>query len=81
MPVDFNKEFSERLAVIIGDRPKLQVANDLGCSDVTVRVWLKGKIPFAIHMLKRLHDVYGVDLNDLIIGDESGNEQDKHNVL
>lgn len=74
MLTDYNKEFGKRLEAIVGDCPKLQVANDLDCSDVTVRYWLKGKIPFAIHMLKRLHDVYGVDLNKLILGEHNETE-------
>ena len=69
---DCNKEFGERLAKIVGDKPKLQIASELDCSDVTVRYWLKGKIPFAIHMLKRIREVYGIDLNVLIAGDEDG---------
>lgn len=72
MLTDYGKEFGERLAKIVGDLPKLQIANDLDCSDVTVRVWLKGRIPFAIHILKKLHEVYGADLNELILGDEDG---------
>ena len=76
MPADYGKEFGRRLAKIVGDRPKLQIAHDLNCSDVTVRVWLKGRIPFAIHVLKRLHDVYGADLNELITGDQNENERD-----
>lgn len=68
---DYSIEFGKRLAEIVGDRPKLQIANDLDCSDVTVRSWLKGKIPFAIYMLKNLRDIYGVDLNELITGDEN----------
>ncbi len=72
MLTDYNKEFGKRLEAIVGDCSKLQVANNLDCSDVTIRYWLKGKIPFAIHMLKRLHDVYGADLNKLIVGDEDG---------
>jgi len=68
IPTQYNKEFGERLQKVIGERSKVQVADDLDCSDVTVRMWLKGKVPFAIHMLKKLHDVYGADLNELIAG-------------
>lgn len=74
---DYSIEFGKRLAEIVGDRPKLQIANDLNCSDVTVRYWLKGKIPFAIYMLKSLRDVYGVDLNELITGDEDGQNKSR----
>lgn len=72
MQFDYSEEFGKRLAKAVGDRPKLQIANDLKCSDVTIRFWLKGKIPFAICMLKSLHDIYGIDLNNLIAGDKDG---------
>ncbi len=71
MPTDYSTEFGERLAKIVGERPKLEIAHELDCSDVTVRLWLKGRIPFAILMLKRLHEVYGADLNKLIIGSKT----------
>ncbi len=68
---DYGEKFGERLAKIVGDKPKLQIAHELDCSDVTVRHWLKGKIPFALHMLKRIRELYDVDLNELISGDEN----------
>ncbi|KKL82927.1 hypothetical protein LCGC14_1979880 [marine sediment metagenome] len=75
MQTDYGKEFGERLAKALSDQPKQQIAAELGCSDVSVRLWMKGKIPFAICMLKSLHDVYEIDLNNLIAGDK--NEQKK----
>ena len=75
MQTDYGKEFGERLAKALANHPKQQIAAELGCSDVSVRLWMKGNIPFAICMLKSLHDVYGVDLNNLIAGDK--NEQKK----
>lgn len=75
---DFGKEFGVRLAKIVGDKPKLQIANELDCSDVTVRYWLKGKIPFAICMLKRIREVYKIDLNELITGDENETKTNAH---
>ncbi len=76
---DYGEEFGERLAKVVGDKPKLQIANDLNCSDVTIRYWLRGKIPFAIHMLKRIHDIYGVDLNKLIAGDKDNGTKSNTN--
>ncbi len=70
LQADYGKEFGERLARIVGDRPKLQIASELNCSDVTVRLWIKGKIPYAIFMLRSLRKVYGADLNELIAGDK-----------
>jgi len=71
MQTDYGKEFGKRLAKALGERSKSQIATELGCSDVSVRLWIKGKIPFAICMLKGLHDTYGIDLNNLIAGDEN----------
>lgn len=71
MQTDYSKEFGERLNKALGAHTKQQVAAELGCSDVSVRLWIKGKIPFAICILKGLRDVYGIDLNELITGDEN----------
>ncbi len=75
MENDYSRQFGRRLQKVVGDHSKLQIANDLGCSDVTVRFWLKGKIPFAIFILRELHEVYNVDLNELIAGDKKCQKQ------
>ncbi len=71
MQTDYGEEFGKRLTEAVGGRSKLQIADDLACSDVTIRLWMKGNIPFAICMLKSLRDIYGVDLNKLIAGVEN----------
>lgn len=78
MENDFSHRFGKRFQKIVGRRSKLEIGGDLHCSDVTVRFWLKGRIPFAIWILKRIHDMYGVDLNELITGKETKNDKNKN---
>lgn len=68
MQTDYGKEFGERLAKALSGHSKQQIADGLGCSDVSVRLWMKGRIPFAICMLRDLRLFYGIDLNELITG-------------
>lgn len=69
METPYSSKFGKRLEELL-PHSKQQVAEELGCSGVTVRFWVKGKIPFAIHLLRRMRKKYGIDLNELIAGEE-----------
>jgi len=69
MEIPYSLKFGARLEKML-PLPKQVIAERLGCSDVTIRFWMKGKIPFAICLLKEMREQYGIDLNELITGEQ-----------
>jgi len=71
METNYSKEFGRRLQTLIKEQGITiqECSEDLCCSSISIRYWIKGRVPFIVHILKRLYDE-GVDLNELVGGEK-----------
>ena len=65
--------FSERLKkeLVTRQLSRQVIAKELHCTEATIGHWLSGKLPYSIHQLAQLRIRYGIDLNKLLVGDET----------
>jgi len=76
--VNEREQFGKRLEALLIERnlTHRKVAEDIGCTGVTIGCWIRGSVPYSIMFLAELHRKYGVDLNELICGSEGAINED-----
>ena len=69
---DEYEQFGKRLedALIEHNITRRQAAESIGCTGATIGRWIRGEAPYSILLLAKLHRQYGIDLNELVCGED-----------
>lgn len=69
---DAREQFGRRLEDTLIERnvTRRQVAENINCTGATIGRWIRGEAPYSISLLAGLHRKYGIDLNNLICGED-----------
>lgn len=69
---DEREQFGKRLEDILIEQgvTRRRVAENAGCTGATIGRWIRGEVPYCILILAELHRKHGIDLNELICGEE-----------
>lgn len=69
---DEHEQFGRRLEAALSERnvTRRQAAEAIGCTGATMGRWIRGEAPYSVLFLIGLHREYGIDLNELICGEE-----------